>query len=230
MRSVAENSSVKRLVISDTHIGSRFSRKEEIYELLVEKEYDQLILNGDIIEFLKVPTFSKVALEIFKVAKNKAKEVIYIIGNHDVAMSSFVDQDFENIKFVSEYCFTEGDRKFRIEHGDKYETGIVHHRALMSIISSFQNALEKILDVDLSTWFANLNINKRKIKRLWDIIDLNMDVDVLVVGHTHMPEAVIWIDEDEKIKTYVNCGDWVQHATYVEITDGVIRLRNFLKK
>jgi UDP-2,3-diacylglucosamine pyrophosphatase LpxH len=230
MRSVTENSSVKRLVISDTHIGSRFSRKEEIYELLVEKEYDQLILNGDIIEFLKVPTFSKVALEIFKVAKNKAKEVIYIIGNHDVAMSSFVDQDFENIKFVSEYCFTEGDRKFRIEHGDKYESGIVHHRTLMSIISSFQNALEKILDVDLSTWFANLNINKRKIKRLWDIIDLNMDVDVLVVGHTHMPEAVIWIDEDEKIKTYVNCGDWVQHATYVEITDGVIRLRNFLKK
>lgn len=230
MRSVPENSSVKRLVISDTHIGSRFSRKEEIYELLVEKEYDQLILNGDIIEFLKVPTFSKVALEIFKVAKNKAKEVIYIIGNHDVAMSSFVDQDFENIKFVSEYCFTEGDRKFRIEHGDKYESGIVHHRTLMSIISSFQNALEKILDVDLSTWFANLNINKRKIKRLWDIIDLNMDVDVLVVGHTHMPEAVIWIDEDEKIKTYVNCGDWVQHATYVEITDGVIRLRNFLKK
>ena len=221
---------MKRLVISDTHIGSQFSRKEEIYELLVQKEYDQLILNGDIIEFLKAPTFSKVALEIFKVAKNKAKEVIYIIGNHDIAMSSFVDQNFENIKFMTEYCFEEGGRKFRIEHGDKYDTGIVHYRTLMNIISTFQDILEKILDVDLSTWFANLKINKRKIKRLWDIIDLNMDVDVLVVGHTHMPEAVIWIDEDEKIKTYVNCGDWVQHATYVEIIDGVIRLRNFLKK
>tara|TARA_R100001129_G_scaffold182660_2_gene163628 strand:- start:230 stop:895 length:666 start_codon:yes stop_codon:yes gene_type:complete len=221
---------VKRLVISDTHIGSKFSRKEEIYELLKEKEYDQLILNGDIIEFLKVPTFSKVALEIFKVAKNKAQEIIYIIGNHDVAMSSFVNEDFENIKFVTEYCFEEGGRKFRIEHGDKYEAGIVHYRTLMSIISTFQHALEKIFDIDLSTWFANLKINKRKIKRLWDIIDLNMDVDVVVVGHTHVPEAVIWIDEDEKIKTYVNCGDWVQHTTYVEITDGVIRLRNFLKK
>ncbi len=221
---------MKRLVISDTHIGSKFSRKEEIYELLKEKEYDQLILNGDIIEFLKVPTFSKVALEIFKVAKNKAQEIIYIIGNHDVAMSSFVNEDFENIKFVTEYCFEEGGRKFRIEHGDKYEAGIVHYRTLMSIISTFQHALEKIFDIDLSTWFANLKINKRKIKRLWDIIDLNMDVDVVVVGHTHVPEAVIWIDEDEKIKTYVNCGDWVQHTTYVEITDGVIRLRNFLKK
>jgi len=221
---------VKRLVISDTHIGSKFSRKEMLYELLVEKEYDQLILNGDIIELLKVPTFSKIALEIFKVAKNKAKEVIYIIGNHDIAMAKFVDQNFENIKFVSEYCFEEGGRKFRVEHGDKYDSGIVHYPTVMSIISAFQDALEKILDIDLSTWFANLKINRRKIRRLWDIIDLNADVDVLIIGHTHMPEAVIWIDEDEKIKTYVNCEDWVQHATYVEINDGVIRLRNFLKK
>ena len=88
---------VKRLVISDTHIGSKFSRKEMLYELLMEKEYDQLILNGDIIELLKVPTFSKIALEIFKVAKNKAKEVIYIIGNHDIAMAKFVDQNFLKI-------------------------------------------------------------------------------------------------------------------------------------
>ena len=100
----------------------------------------------------------------------------------------------------------------------------------MKIISVFQDFLERYFNIDVSTWFNNLKINKRKIKRLWDIIDLNNDVDVLIVGHTHIPEAVIWIDENEKIKTYVNTGDWVSHATYVEINDGVVRLRNFLKK
>jgi UDP-2,3-diacylglucosamine pyrophosphatase LpxH len=45
----------------------------------------------------------------------------------------------------------------------------------------------------------------------------------------HIPEVVIWIDHEEKIKTYVNSGDWVQHATYVEINDGVLRLRNYFK-
>ena len=169
-------------------------------------------------------------MEIFKTAKEKAKEIIYVIGNHDVAMRDFISHTFENIRFVDEYCFEENGRKFRIEHGDKYEKGIVHFRFIMQIISVFQDAIEKIFDVDLSTWFNNLKINRRKIKRLWDIIDLNNDVDVLIIGHTHMPEAVIWIDENEKIKTYVNCGDWVQHATYVEIEDGVVRLRNFLKK
>ena len=221
---------MKRLIISDTHIGSRYSRKKELDHLLKEAEYDQLFLNGDIIEFLKVPTFSRISLEILKIAKEKSDEIIYVIGNHDIAMKDFINQTFENIKFVEEYCFEENGRKFRIEHGDKYEKGIVHFRLVMNIISAFQDAIEKIFDIDLSTWFTNLKINRRKIKRLWDIIDLNNDVDVLIVGHTHMPEAVIWIDQDEKIKTYVNCGDWVQHATYVQIEDGVVRLRNYLKK
>ena len=182
------------MIISDTHIGSRYSRKTELLNLLRQADFDQLILNGDIIEFLKVPTFSRISLEIFKTAKEKAKEIIYVIGNHDVAMRDFISHTFENIRFVEEYCFEENGRKFRIEHGDKYEKGIVHFRFIMQIISVFQDAIEKIFDVDLSTWFNNLKINRRKIKRLWDIIDLNNDVDVLIIGHTHMPEAVIWID------------------------------------
>ena len=62
------------------------------------------------------------------------------------------------------------------------------------------------------------------------MMELNNDVDVLIVGLTHVPEVLIWIDEEEEIKTYVNTGDWVSHATYVEIEDGVVTLRNFLKK
>ena len=87
---------MKRLIISDTHIGSKYSRKKELYSLLKETDFDQLILNGDIIEFLKVPTFSRIALEIFKIAKQKSKEIIYVVGNHDIAMKDFVNQTFEN--------------------------------------------------------------------------------------------------------------------------------------
>ena len=197
--------------------------------MLKNKKYDQLILNGDIIEFLKVPTFAPIVMEIVRNI-DLTKEIIYIIGNHDISLSGFIGEQFKNVKFMDEYTFEEGGRKFRIEHGDKYETGIVHHRILMKIISAFQDALELIFGWNLSNWYANLKFNKRKIKRLWDIMELNNDVDVLIVGHTHVPEVLIWIDEEEEIKTYVNTGDWVSHATYVEIEDGVVRLRNFLKK
>ena len=220
---------MKRVVISDTHIGSKFYREKELYDFLESEEYDQLILNGDIIEFLKIPTFTESCMKIIKKVDYK-KEIIYIIGNHDKALAKFSDKEMFGIQFKEEYEFEENGRKFRIEHGDKYERGIVHYRTVMKIISVFQDFLERYFNVNVSTWFNNLKINKRKIKRLWDIIDLNNDVDVLIVGHTHIPEAVIWIDENEKIKTYVNSGDWVSHATYVEIDDGVVRLRNYLKK
>ena len=220
---------MKRLIVSDTHIGSRFCKKDDLLALLKEKKYDQLILNGDIIEFLKVPTFTPIVVELIKNIESQ-KEIIYIIGNHDISLSGFVGKTYKNVKFMKEYCFTEGNRTFRIEHGDKYDSGIVHYRTLMKIISVFQDALELLLNLNLSSWYANLKFNKRKIKRLWDIMELNNDVDVLIVGHTHIPEVLIWIDEEEEIKTYVNTGDWIDHATYVEIDDGVIRLRNFLKK
>lgn len=220
---------MKRLIISDTHIGSKFYKEEELCEFLSSAKYDQLILNGDIIEFLKIPTFTTWAMNILKIVDYN-KEIIYIIGNHDRALANFAGKEIFGIKFMNEYKFEEGGRKFRIEHGDRYEKGIVHYRTAMKIISVFQDILERYFNLDVSTWFNNLKINKRKIKRLWDIIDLNSDIDVLIVGHTHIPEAVIWIDENEKIKTYVNSGDWVSHSTYVEIIDGVVRLRNFLKK
>jgi len=217
---------LKRLIISDTHIGSRFYKKEELLRLLRTKKYDQLILNGDIIEFLKGPTFTTIALDILR-AIDPNKEVIYIVGNHDTAIANLIGQEFMNVKFVREYSFQEGGRSFRIEHGDKYETGLVHRRYIMKIISTFQDIIERTFGLDLSTWITNLKLKKRKLKRLWDIIDHNNDIDALIIGHTHIPEVIIWIDENEKIKTYVNTGDWVQHATYVEIEDGVIRLRNF---
>ena len=220
---------MKRLIISDTHIGSRFYKKEELLRLLQTKTYDQLILNGDIIDFLKGPTFTTTALDILR-AIDPSKEIIYVVGNHDTAVSELIDQTFLNIKFVKEYCFEDTGRKFRVEHGDKYETGLVHKRYVMKIISIFQDIIERTSGLDLSTWLTNLKLKKRKLKRLWDILEDNDDVDALIVGHTHLPEVLIWIDENEKIKTYVNTGDWVQHATYVEIVDGVIRLKNFLKE
>jgi len=220
---------LKRVVISDTHIGSKFYKEEELYNFLESEEYDQLILNGDIIEFLKIPTFTEGCMKIIK-SVDYGKEIIYIIGNHDRALAQFADREMFGIRFLEQYEFESAGRKFRIEHGDRYEGGIVHYRTVMKIISVFQDFLERYLNLDVSTWFNNLKINKRKIKRLWDIIDLNNDVDVLIVGHTHIPEAVIWIDENENIKTYVNSGDWVSHSTYVEIDDGVVRLRNYFKK
>ncbi len=220
---------MKRVVISDLHIGSTHCREEELVRFIETIECDELILAGDIIDFIKVPSFTSKTAELLKHLA-RFQRVIYIIGNHDHSLANFVNGTVGNIEFFNRYEFMDGNRKFRVEHGDQYDHSFWHtftEGFLIKILSVFQDWIERRFDVDLATWWANRKIKKRKLIRIWDIINLNTDVDVLVVGHSHTPEAVIWVDEDENIKTYINSGDWVAHTTYVSIENGVSRLKKF---
>ena len=221
---------MKRVVISDLHIGSTHCREEDLLHFIQTVECDELILAGDVVDFIKIPSFTSKTAELLK-NLSRFKKVIYIIGNHDHSLASFIDRTLGNIQFHSRYEFMDGNRKFRIEHGDQYDTSFWHQYTegfLIKIISVFQDWIERTWDVDLATWWANRKIKKRKLIRIWDIINLNNDVDVFIMGHSHTPEAVIWVDEDQNIKTYINSGDWVAHTTYVSIENGVTRLKKFI--
>ena len=214
-----------RLIVSDLHLGSAHSHEEKIYKLLKETQFDELILAGDIIEFLKRPSFTEASAKLFDFVSNIEKRVIYVVGNHDMAFGAFVGKKIANVEFVKRHDFEYTGRKYRVEHGDDYDTGIVGWKYTMEFISFIQNMLERVFNVDLTTWWAKKQIKKRKLKKIWDIIKWNEDADVFIMGHTHNPEVLIWVDKNEKIKTYVNTGDWVDNCTYVIIKNGQIRLR-----
>tara|TARA_B100000123_G_C25669046_1_gene401188 strand:+ start:34 stop:714 length:681 start_codon:yes stop_codon:yes gene_type:complete len=219
-----------RLVVSDIHMGSLYSKESKLYKLLNEIKFDEIILAGDIIDFIKIPTFTKQTAKLFdKISELNKKNVkiVYVVGNHDLAFGKFVGQTVAGIHFVNEYEFDYADRKYRIEHGDRFETGIIHWRFTMNLVSIFHDLLERVFKWNLAAWWVRYNQSKRKLRRVWDIMRWNKDADVFIMGHTHMPEVVIWVNEHEKIKTYVNTGDWVEHSTYVLIKDGQLRLKNY---
>ena len=221
---------MKRIVVSDLHIGSINCREEELHKFISSIECDELILAGDVVDFLKIPSFTATTVKLLNTL-NKFNKVIYIIGNHDHSLANFVNGAVGNIQFLNSYEFVDGERKFRIEHGDDYDQSFWHNFTegfLIKVISLFQDWIERRFDIDLATWWANRKIKKRKLIRIWDIINLNNDVDVFIMGHSHTPEAVIWVDEDQNIKTYINSGDWVSHTTYVSIEQGVTRLKKFV--
>ena len=220
-----------RLVVSDVHMGSFYSKESALNKLLNTVYFDEIILAGDIIDFIKIPKFTKHTAALFDtIAKlNKGnKKIIYVVGNHDIAFGRFIGQTVAGIQFVSEYEFEYAGRKYKIEHGDKYETGIVHWRFTMNIVSIFHDLLERVFKWNLAAWYVRQQQKKRKLRRVWDIMKRNKDADVFIMGHTHIPEVVIWVDENENIKTYVNTGDWVEHSTYVIIKDNQLRLKNFM--
>jgi len=217
---------MKRVIISDTHIGSRFYKAEELLAFLEREEFDQLILAGDIIDFIKIPTFTERCMRILA-AIGKNKEIIYVVGNHDESLIGVVGKQFFNIRFVKKYEFREGKRRFRIEHGDDYDKGMIHNRFFIKILSVIQNMLEFTFNFDFTTWWTSIQIKRHKLRSIIHVLRHHPNIDVFIMGHTHIPEAVIWIDEDQNIKTYINAGDWVTHQTYVTIVDGVSRLRKF---
>jgi len=131
------------------------------------------------------------------------------------------------IFFVRSYLFEYNSRVFKIQHGDQYDTGIVKSKYLIRFISVIQNIIERYFKVNLSRWWTVKQIKKRQLKRIWDIVKWNDDADVFIMGHTHNPEVLIWVDKNENIKTYVNCGDWVYNCTYVIIKDKQVRLRKW---
>ena len=218
-----------RLIISDTHLGSAHSKEAKLSEFLESVEYDELILAGDIVEFLRRPTFTDETLDVFKKVLESGKKIIYIVGNHDDAFSSFVGKDLAGVSFVKSYDFNYAGRQYRIQHGDQYDSGVVKWRYTIELISFFQNMIERVFKIDLTTWWANRQLKKRQLKRIWDLVKWNEDADVFIMGHTHNPEVLIWVDKNERIKTYVNTGDWISNCTYVIIKDGQVRLRKYDK-
>jgi UDP-2,3-diacylglucosamine pyrophosphatase LpxH len=219
-----------RLVISDIHMGSFHSKESNLKKLLSSTDFDEIILAGDIIDFIKIPRFTEHTADLFQLIANmnqQKKRIIYIVGNHDIAFNKFVGKTIAGIEFVEEYEFEYAGRKYRIEHGDKYETGIIHWRFTMNVISIFHDVLERIFKWNLAAWYVRQQQKKRKLRRIWDIMKWNKGADVFIMGHTHIPEVVIWVDESEKIKTYANIGDWVEHSTYILIKDNQLRLKTF---
>ena len=225
-----EKKGYRRLVVSDLHLGSYFSREDSIYEMLQQEEFDEIILAGDIIDFIKVPMFTDKTAKIIQILSEKKAKIVYVVGNHDVSFKKFSGQQINGVWFTETYDFVDSGRRFRVEHGDKYENGVIHNRPLMALISLLANTLERWFRYDLTAWWEKIRNKKRKLVRIWDIVKWNQDADVFIMGHTHIPEVLIWVDKNEEIKTYVNTGDWVQHGTYATIENGVIRLRNHLKK
>lgn len=220
---------MKRLVISDIHLGTQGSQEDKLLKFLSKLDCDELILAGDIVDFIRIPKFSELTPHIFKIIDNFEGKIVYVVGNHDISLMSLIDHKIFGIEFKEVYEFEDSGKKIRIEHGDRFEHGIIHYRNLMKIISVFQGIIENIFNIDLLTKWVNFKVRKRKFLNIWNMIepDDKEELDVLIIGHTHTPEVLIWIDEKDKIRTYINVGDWVEHTTYVTIEDGITRLRTY---
>ena len=144
-----------RLVVSDLHLGSVNSKEGKLLELLCEEKFDELILAGDIIDFIRVPTFTEQTAEILNKIHELGKKVVYVIGNHDIGMSKFAGKTIGDIQFVNKYEFEYFNRKYKIVHGHQFDTGVTTWHYFMNFLSIMQDWAERAFGWNLASWYVN---------------------------------------------------------------------------
>lgn len=230
---------MRTLLMSDVHIGFKFSRAEDAVRVLETEKFDRLILVGDIFDIQNMmhraywdehhTAFLK---KILKLAKKK--EVIYVIGNHDYPLYYLQEytSKLAGVHLYREYSYTSGDKKIVCVHGDQFDSvsrkvqvlGDFFYNLLLNL-NRFVARIQRLFGMkywSLSKWCKDKV--KNTINKAFSIDDklrgLN-NANVVVYGHTHMP----YVSDD-----LVNTGTFVEIATYVIEENGVFELKDVDKQ
>ena len=200
---------MRRLVISDTHIGDARGDRNLVSLFKVMEQHagpdSHLILNGDIFDLASCLSMDSRHREFMEIARTHGK-VTYIQGNHDWMIKGMGEVLSRDIDFATELRFEAGGKKFRILHGHQYDFLANYMPRTNRFIIRLNHVLMRLTNIDFQVVLRMTDTGKwllaRQEKRL---IKKEKWADVIVAGHTHRPTVAQF-----KQRIYVNTGDWVE--------------------
>jgi len=125
------------VVISDTHLGMKNRTPGKLDKFLKQLDCETLVLNGDIVDGLRVSGRSKKKLsqddlnimDALNEQIARGTKVVYIPGNHDEALRKMdiYGKTFMGITFAEYYVHkTPEEKSFFISHGDQFDEPLQH--------------------------------------------------------------------------------------------------------
>ncbi len=223
------NTHYRTIVLSDVHLGSKWSKTKEATRFLKNNSCETLILCGDIIDGWAImrgkkvkwrrrhTNFIKALLDI-----SHTTRIIYVRGNHDDFLDRIVPVSFLGMSIVRDLVYESGGRKYFVLHGDVFDR-----------VTSRMSWLAKLGDVGYSALlWANGIYNRRRILKGKPYYSLAREIkqkvkasvsyvsdferhivevarrkecDGVICGHIHHPE----VRNVEGI-LYLNAGDWIE--------------------
>lgn len=180
--------------ISDLHLGSKKAETELIYSFLKKNEFDDLYLNGDVIDIwrwkqaglLKARNTQEhidVVQRLLKLAKNKTR-VHYTIGNHDEFLMHFLAEqnearDFGNLNLNERVVHETVDgKKYLVLHGHQFD-----------LVTRSAPWIAKLGDrgYELTIWINRIvnRIRRRMGLRYWSLskfIKLKVKKATMIIG------------------------------------------------
>jgi len=231
-------------IFSDAHLGAHSEAKEseklsKIGQLcqLVKEDGDRLVILGDLFDFWfeykhTAPKEHYQVLFLLSELVNRGIQVDYISGNHDFWLDDFFETQMKIKLHRDEFETDYGGKRFHFIHGDGLAPSDWAYRILKRIFrNKFNIWLYRKLPSDWAFAFAKKvsgssreHSSKRENEFLSDyrnyaINKLRDQFDVVVIGHLHIPSY-----EVTEHGLYINSGDFIEHFSYVKVTDDKISL------
>lgn len=228
-------------VISDFHLATHASKARSLLKYLKSIQPQILVLNGDIVDSWRFSrnyfpkSHLKVIRQLLKMLE-KGVRVVYITGNHDDVFRKFNNTRLGNFSIVNQYEMIVADQKIWIFHGDVFDH-IIHHSpwlaklgaaayGFLTIFNKFINVFLKLFSGREMILYKSMKDRIAKRKKVLTNFEkaianaaVNKNVDLVICGHTHIPVDK-QIETDKGSVRYINCGDWVEHFSAAECTNG----------
>jgi len=229
----------RTIVLSDLHLGSTYSRPNDVIKFLSKHKCTTLILNGDIIDgwaLKRGGTWNEKHMKCIGkiIKKSKTTKVYWIRGNHDDFLHDFIPFDFGNIMLREDLIYYGlNSKKYLILHGDIFDVFINKMKWLAKIgsigydftlwLNKWYNKYRAFRGLEYFSLSQKIKSNVKKATNFIGDFENHMVVhakslncDGVICGHIHKAESrqIDGLD-------YMNSGDWVEsNSALVEDTRG----------
>ena len=233
------------IIVSDLHLGTKYSKADEFIEFIETHPTDLLILNGDIIDGWAINRGSKWKKQHTKVISKLLKlsnkiQIIWIRGNHDEFVQEFIDSHFGGIEIREDYILHLSEwikddyyekKSYYIFHGDVIDVFITKYKWLSKIGS---------IGYDFALWLNKIYNSYRKWRKL-PYISISQKIKGGVKAATNYINDFettalsmaskkgcygvicghIHQPEDRMLNgnRYINSGDWVENMSAICINN-----------
>ena len=244
---MSETTPFKTIVMSDVHLGSKWSKAKEANLFLKYHTCDTLILCGDIIDGWELlrgrrekwkrrhTNFISRLLEL-----QHDTRIIYLRGNHDDFLDRIQPLQFANISVQKDYTYTSCGKRYYVLHGDVFDHVTSSMRWLAkagdvgySLLMGFNRLYNRRRQRRGLPYYSVSQRIKQKVKASVSYIsDFEQHLvgvarqkgcDGVICGHIHQADQRM-IGE----MLYLNSGDWVESLTALaEDYDGTWRILRY---
>jgi UDP-2,3-diacylglucosamine pyrophosphatase LpxH len=231
---------VRTVILSDVHLGTPDCKVSEVNHFLRHVRCKKLILNGDIIDGWRLArsgqwtkAHTRFVRIVLKMLEKRDTDVIYLRGNHDDVLASFLPLEFEGLQVVEDHVHEGMRRRYLVLHGDVFDT-VTKNFVWLAHLGDWGYSVLLRLNRAYNAWRAwrgkeywslSRAIKARVKSAVNHISNFEQHIAELarkrgcggvMCGHIHTPADKMIGDVH-----YLNSGDWVESLTaLVEHWDG----------